>query len=109
MVIYFSNESTVTITVTPVNDAPILSSNQTLTAINEDILTASNTGQTIASLITDGTISDVDGNVIEAIAITSINNSYGTWQYSINNGTSWANISTVTGAKINLGSKCFIT
>ena len=30
---------------------------------------------------------------IEAIAITSVNNSYGTWQYSTNGGTSWTPIS----------------
>jgi|GEM_PF-6079255 len=103
----FSNESTVSVTVTAINDAPIITSNQTLTAINEDISNMDNTGQTIASIISDGTITDMDGTAVEAVAITSINNSYGTWQYKLANG-SWANISNITGAKINLSTNALL-
>ena len=103
-----TNESTVTIKVNPLNDAPVLTADQTLQAINEDITNTDNIGQTIASIITDGTITDVDGNSIEAIAITSVNNSYGTWQYSTNGGTSWTPISNTTGAKVSLSSKALL-
>ncbi|MFY4787916.1 VCBS domain-containing protein [Aliarcobacter butzleri] len=103
-----TNESTVTIKVNPLNDAPVLTSDQTLKVINEDIVNIDNIGQTIASIITDGTITDADGNPIEAIAITSVNNSYGTWQYSTNSGTSWTPISNTTGAKVSLASKALL-
>ncbi|WP_148571735.1 VCBS domain-containing protein [Aliarcobacter cryaerophilus] len=103
-----TNESTVTIKVNPLNDAPVLTSDQTLQAINEDITNTDNIGQTIASIITEGTITDADGNPIEAIAITSVNNSYGTWQYSTNGGTSWTPISNTTGAKVSLSSKALL-
>lgn len=103
----YTNESTVTIVIKPVNDAPVLTSNQTLTSIDEDILDINNIGQTVASFITDGTITDVDGVAYKAIAITSVDNSYGTWQYRLENG-SWTNISNISGAKINLGSSALL-
>lgn len=103
----FTNESSVNITVNTVNDAPKVSLDETLNSINEDIAIVDNVGQTIASLITDGSITDVDGNVVEAIAITSVNNSYGTWQYMLASG-SWANISNATGANINLNTSALL-
>ena len=48
-----TNESTVTIKVNPLNDAPVLTADQTLQAINEDITNTDNIGQTIASIITE--------------------------------------------------------
>ncbi|HIK09737.1 MAG TPA: DUF4347 domain-containing protein [Oscillatoriaceae cyanobacterium M33_DOE_052] len=81
-------------TVNPVNDAPVLdnSASMSLTAIDEDVADASNTGTTVADIITSAggdRITDVDAGAVEGIAVIGVNNTNGTWQYSINDGTSW--------------------
>ncbi|UBF26083.1 DUF4347 domain-containing protein [Kovacikia minuta CCNUW1] len=56
------------------------------------------TGTTIATLLSrlGGTgITDVDRDP-RAIAVTSVNNTNGTWQYSTNGGTSWTNFGAVS-------------
>jgi hypothetical protein len=75
------------ITVNPVNDAPVLTpAAPTLTTITED--ETSNPGQTVALFI--GTsISDVDSGAVQGIAITGLDNGNGSWEYSTNSGTNW--------------------
>jgi hypothetical protein len=83
-----------TITVNAVNDAPMLdnSGNMTLTAINEDVPNASNPGTLVSDIILSAggdRITDVDAGAVEGIAVTAVNNTNGTWQFSIDNGTNW--------------------
>ncbi|WP_417456237.1 VCBS domain-containing protein [Kordiimonas sp.] len=112
---------TISITITPANDAPVLDNSgaPTLTAINEDAgdddgsgadgdddatNNANNTGTSIADMVTDGSITDVDGSAVEAIAVTNVDNTNGVWQYSTNNGSSWTNFSGVTGNSVDIES-----
>jgi len=93
--------STVGITVTPVNDAPILDNSgaMTLTAIRENQF--NNQGNLISQIIQSAggnRITDYDAAAVEGIAIHGVNNSAGQWQYSLNNGTSWTNIPAVNSA-----------
>ena len=92
----FSTASdTASITVTAVNDAPVLdnSGTPTLTTITED--EGSNAGDLVSAIV--GTsISDVDTGALEGIAVTALDNSNGTWQYSTDNGSTWAGVGTVT-------------
>ncbi|MFM8930712.1 MAG: beta strand repeat-containing protein, partial [Gemmataceae bacterium] len=101
----------VTVTVTPVNDAPVLSgSNPVLAAINEDTASGSITGQTISSLVGSlfSDAADAVGggtaNTFAGIAITaySENTAKGVWQYSSDSGTSWNTIATVSSASLAL-------
>ncbi|GAB5404685.1 MAG: hypothetical protein Aurels2KO_29160 [Aureliella sp.] len=84
-----------TANVVNVNDAPVLdnSGSPALTSITED--DAGNSGMTVAALLATGAggdpIADPDGPA-EGIAITSRNNSQGTWQYSLDGGTNWSNV-----------------
>ncbi len=48
-------------------------------------------GISVASLLVDGSISDVDG-VVQAIAVEAVNTSLGTWQHSLDNGATWLTI-----------------
>ncbi|WP_414755713.1 DUF4347 domain-containing protein, partial [Anabaena sp. CCY 9910] len=75
-----------------VNDAPFFNNtaNVALTEINEDVLAANNPG-TLVSDIIGNAISDPNPNALRGIAVTSINNSNGIWQYTINSGTTWNN------------------
>ncbi|MEA4827862.1 MAG: fibronectin type III domain-containing protein, partial [Clostridium sp.] len=89
------NTNTASITVTAVNDALVLSpATPTLTTIYAD--NTNNAGQTVASFI-GASISDVDSEAVEGIAITATANGNGTWQYSIDNGGTWTGIGAVAG------------
>jgi VCBS repeat-containing protein len=110
---------TVTITITPVNDAPGLNAavSPTLTAVPEDAGdddgtgadgdddatdNANNNGTTVASMVVDGSITDVDGGAVEAIAVIGVDNTDGVWQYSTDNGATWNNFSGTTGTSVDL-------
>ena len=77
--------ATVVITVTGLNDAPVLdnSGNPTLPSVEED--TANPLGTSVADIIASAggdRITDVDNGAVEGIAITSRSNNQGTWQYT---------------------------
>jgi hypothetical protein len=82
-----SNSNDVVLTA---NTAPTLDNtlSPTLTAIAEDNTTSA--GETVASIVVDGSITDPDG-AVEAIAITAADDTNGTWQYKIGVG-SWTAI-----------------
>ena len=91
------------ITVTDVNDAPVLDNTKTqpFTTITEDDL--NNPGNTVASLLGLAQ-SDVDLNAVQGIAITATSitlengDVVGTkaWQYSTDGGATWNNIGAVS-------------
>lgn len=98
---FSSATETATLTVVPVNDAPVLSNseNPTLPSIDEDDV--GNNGTPISTII--GNISsDVDAGALQGIAIYNANTTNGRWQFSTNNGTSWADIGNVTAASARL-------
>ncbi|WP_119680974.1 DUF4347 domain-containing protein [Indioceanicola profundi] len=86
---------TVAVTITSVNDAPVLTGGGTLAAISEDA--PNPPGAALNSL--GLTVSDVDaGSSVSGFAIvgnTANSATQGTWQYSTNGGANWHNIGTV--------------
>ncbi|MFM7678745.1 MAG: LamG-like jellyroll fold domain-containing protein, partial [Roseiflexaceae bacterium] len=90
-----STEQTLTFGVTPINDAPTATA-LTFTAIVEDVATAANTGDTVATLATSNT--DSDTGAAKGIAITAAPSTDGQWQYSANGGTSWTSITNVSNS-----------
>jgi hypothetical protein len=87
-----------TITVTAVNDAPVLSGANNLTAILED--TVSNNGTLVSALIA-GQTSDIDGPA-SGIAVTGVDNTNGVWQFSLNGGGSWSALGAPSDANARL-------
>ncbi len=81
-----------TVTVVAVNDAPILTGANNLSAINED--PASNSGTLVSGLIS-GQVTDPDGP-FSGIAITSTVTANGSWEYTVN-GTTWKPVGSVSG------------
>ncbi len=72
------------------NTAPELDTAQTpvLTAIDED--ETAPTGDAVASIVVDGSITDVDYSAdSEAIAVTATDNTNGSWEYSTDGGANW--------------------
>ncbi|MFC4348627.1 DUF4347 domain-containing protein [Kordiimonas lipolytica] len=94
---------TVNVDITAANDAPVLNPafTPTLTAIDEDVLDASNSGATVAAIVADGSITDVDGAAPESIAVTAVDNTNGTWQFSTDGGTNWTSINSGTTSDSN--------
>lgn len=78
------------------NVAPVLGGNATLSAIAEDTPAASNPGNTIAELV-GALVTDIDLDP-EGIAVTSVDNTNGTWQFSVDGGTSWTNFGALSAA-----------
>src|SRR4051812_45389825 len=100
-----SASTPVTITIAPVNDAPVLTSTTaTLASLTEDQTT--NSGQTVASFLQS---TDADLNALSGVAITALTSGNGQWQFSTNGGTSWSAVGTVTnGSALLLKSTDYI-
>ena len=85
---YSSSSKTASITVTDVNDAPVLSTaTSSFDSITEDNIT--NTGHTVAELL-DGVIVDVDDSddtALTGLALYSYDQSNGSWEYSSDEST----------------------
>lgn len=86
-----SDPATVTITIEAVNDAPLLdtTASPVLDAIPED--SSNPAGNTIGEIVVDDSVTEVplDNLAVEAMAIVAVDDSHGTWQYSINGGSNW--------------------
>ncbi len=96
---FSSVADTATITVTAVNDAPVLNASYSpvLTTIDED--TTSPAGNTVASIVVNGSITDPDVTPApEAIAITSVDNANGDWQYQLSGTSTWTTFTATTAA-----------
>lgn len=80
----------ITVTASTLNSAPTLdtSTPPILPAIVEDIPAPENTGTSVA-MLTTGLISDT--SPLQGIAVTQVDNTNGTWQYSLANGQNWVN------------------
>ena len=93
---FSSQQNAMDITVTAVNDAPLLApATPILNPITED--DTANPGQTVASFI-GSTVSDVDSGAATGIAITATNDGNGHWQYSTDGGTTWTTVSGLNGS-----------
>lgn len=89
------------LTVIPVNEAPVLdpSGIPTLNPIATNVSDSSNTGTPISELIArmaPGGITDGDPLDERGIAITFADQSFGTWQFTVNGGTTWNNFGPVS-------------
>ncbi|RCK39313.1 hypothetical protein TH25_25425, partial [Thalassospira profundimaris] len=91
---FSSGTATVSATITSNNDAPVLTpATPTLTDISEDATTDG--GQTVASIL-GASVDDVDSGALEGIALYDLSSGNGKWQYSLNDGTSWTDVGTVS-------------
>ncbi|MGE8616178.1 MAG: tandem-95 repeat protein, partial [Achromobacter spanius] len=92
----------VAVTVTAVNDAPVLNAaTRTLSAINEDLnagvpapAPTGAVGTSVNNFI--GSTSDIDASPLTGIAIVGADTANGTWWYSANNGTNWTQMGAVS-------------
>ncbi|MEG4963768.1 esterase-like activity of phytase family protein, partial [Microcoleus sp. K4-C2] len=85
------------------NNAPLLDNSLSpiLTAINEDVPSASNTGTLVSALIA-GAVTDPDTADTQGIAVTATDNTNGSWEYSTNSGSTWTAFGTPSTAAARL-------
>ena len=91
-----SSTGTVNITVTGLNDAPVLNPGlvQNLPTLNED--PAVNAGVLVATFL-GSAIADPDANALQGIAVTRTSNNTA-WQFSTNGGANWAGFGSVSNS-----------
>lgn len=93
-----STDSTTTVNILASNAAPVLSTSGSLSLT--DVLVNSNPGTRISTLLASGgrdALSDSDAGAQQGIAVTAIDSAHGTWQYSLNAGSTWSSIGSVSG------------
>ncbi|NIE74160.1 DUF4347 domain-containing protein [Pantoea sp. Ap-967] len=86
---YSTGTAQVTLIVTSVNDAPVITPvNPTLPGLTDTA--TNNIGSGVSTLL--GGVTDVDSGALKGIVVTGITGTYGTWQFSTDNGATWINI-----------------
>ncbi len=84
-----------TVTVSGVNDAPVLADTTLSLTVAEDAGVPSGAVGSLISAFTGG-ITDVDSGAVKGIAITGTDETNGTWYYTTNGGTTWTVVGTVS-------------
>ncbi|MCT4706605.1 tandem-95 repeat protein, partial [Enterobacteriaceae bacterium H16N7] len=93
-----SDTDNVTITVTPVNDAPVVDATPVLTYTAQEDAPPPVNGTAVGVPISDFTagISDVDAGALKGIAITATAPTNGVWWYTLDGGSTWQAVGTVS-------------
>lgn len=89
--------ATASITVTPVNDAPVVDTEVVLSleSIDENVGDLENVGTLVSGILASGgtpAISDLDSGDPQGIAVTGVDTTHGTWEFSTDDGDSWTPI-----------------
>jgi VCBS repeat-containing protein len=84
-----------TVTVTAVNDAPVLANTALTLTVAEDAGAPSGAVGSLVSAFTGG-ITDVDSGAAKGIAITGRNQTNGTWYYTTDGGSTWTAVGAVS-------------
>jgi hypothetical protein len=97
---FVSNLATKFVSVTGINDAPLLNAllSPVLTTISEDATNPA--GNLISSLLAG--VTDPDAGALRGIAVTAASNFNGAWQFSLNGGDSWQAMGAVSGSAARL-------
>jgi hypothetical protein len=82
------------------NNAPVVTpASPNLTAVPEDLTI--NEGDFVSTLL-GASIVDVDAGALKGIAVTGVDNTNGTWEYSTDNGQNWVGFGTPSTAAARL-------
>jgi Ca2+-binding RTX toxin-like protein len=86
--------STTIYQITPLNNAPVLE-NSGETRLDPVDSTATENPGTLVSQFSENIVTDVDNDPL-GIAVIAVDNTNGTWEYSLNNGATWTAFNTPT-------------
>ena len=102
-----TDTGTITVSITAVNDAPVLDASKTpvINAVNEDAAAPSGAVGTLVSTLVDfsppagglDNVTEPDALTLTGIALTGVNTTNGTWWYTLDGGaTPWVAVPTLT-------------
>ena len=94
-------DKTVTVNVNDLNDAPVLDNSGTTSLSTVLQGSTDPAGDLVAAIIASSggdRITDVDSGAVEGIAVTAVDNTNGTWEYSTNGGGTWTAFGAVSDA-----------
>ncbi len=91
--------ATVSLTITAVNDPPVLSGANDLTSINMNDVTSPGT---LVSALLAGRVTDWDSGALSGLAVIGADNTHGAWQYTTNGGGVWMNFGSPTALSARL-------
>jgi Putative Ig domain/Bacterial Ig domain len=91
-----SATTTFQVSTNAINDAPVLNDTPSPTLTSIVANSADPAGSTVAEIMVDGSITDPDGATVEAMAVTGVDDSNGTWEYSIDGGAIWNAVGAVS-------------
>jgi hypothetical protein len=89
------------LTVTPVNDAPVLNTSTSF-ALNSIAEDATNPGGTPVTNLLRTAVTDVDANAVRGLAITGAPAANGAWEFSTDNGATWQPMGAVSDSSARL-------
>ncbi|KPA17000.1 hypothetical protein MHK_002782, partial [Candidatus Magnetomorum sp. HK-1] len=90
------------LTVVPENDAPVLAQGTSLTIASIDEDTTDHKGISIQSLVSNLDISDIDPLSKQGIAVYSVDDTFGGWQYSLNAGETWSHFHAIPNSFLDM-------
>jgi hypothetical protein len=90
--------STATVTIAAVNDAPTLADTALTLTVAEDAGAPSGAVGSLVSAFTGG-VTDPDTGAVKGIAVVGTNEASGTWYYSLDGGSTWTAVGTVSTAQ----------
>ena len=93
-----SADATVTVGLTDVNDAPVLSGSPPAL---DPVSWSANPGTRVGDLIA-GRVSDADAGALQGIAVVGADTAHGSWQFSADGGATWQALGSVSGASARL-------
>ncbi|MCP4708366.1 MAG: hypothetical protein GY869_07065 [Planctomycetes bacterium] len=86
---FSTNKVTASITVNPINDAPVLDDDQSPTLTEIDEGDSDPNGDTVASIVRGSLITDADDGAAKSIAVIAVDDNNGTWYFSVSEEISW--------------------
>ncbi|QTA86889.1 carboxypeptidase-like regulatory domain-containing protein [Desulfonema magnum] len=102
-------EKQLTISINNLTEAPVLSDEigtPMLTEIEKD--SEPSQGDIVADILKNGDVTSAQGKALEGIGITGADNTNGTWEYSVDNGDTWACVADTGGRYVDMSAESLL-
>lgn len=100
-----SDPAAVTVSIAPINDAPVLDAARAPMLAQIIGYNINNAGETVSKIVADNSVTDADGSPTESVAVTAVDNTNGTWEYSTDSGATWNAFTSETGSKSDISAQ----
>jgi hypothetical protein len=101
----FSDSALVTVSLTNVNEAPVLDTRGSVSLAPVNRGAVNNPGTLVSDLLTSSgrpRVTDPDAGALQGIAVIAADTRHGSWQFSTDGGATWQNLGTVSNTSARL-------